>query len=137
MAVVGLIWIVAGILLVASAKLKPKITILWETETEYGTVGYNVLRSESETGDFTPINRQMIPASQDPLSGGTYSYVDQDIKPEITYYYQLEDIEFDGTSSTHTLLVATAPSSYPWVTFAAIAIILIGIFGVILSFRIQ
>lgn len=134
-AVIGLLWIVAGIILVASATTKPKITIRWETETEYETVGFNVLRSESETGNFAPINARLIPASQDPSTGGTYSYIDHDVLPEVTYYYQLEDIELDGTSSTHELLVATAKSSFPWVIFAAVALLLIGILGVILSFR--
>ena len=55
------------------------IVIEWSTESELDIAGYNLLRGESPEGPFTRINPQVIPPSEDPLTGGDYAYEDTGI----------------------------------------------------------
>jgi hypothetical protein len=54
----------------------------------------------------------LIPASTDPLVGGKYRYQDATVTSGRTYYYQLEDVELDGTSMRHGPMVVTALSAW-------------------------
>lgn len=87
------------------------ITLDWTTASEVSTAGFNIYRSEHEDGPYTRINPQLIPASTDPLAGGSYQYQDSSAVPGRTYYYQLEDIELNGTAVRHTPLPASAPAA--------------------------
>jgi hypothetical protein len=105
---VGLI-LVALTLFLASATLPPAVTVEWSTASELNTAGFNVLRGTSENGPFTRLNREVIPASPDPLVGGTYVYTDTDVTPGQTYYYQLEEVEIGGGAWPQGTVVVTAP----------------------------
>ena len=72
------------------------VVIDWSTASELNTAGFNLYRSESPDGPFSKINDNLIPASPDPLTGGSYSYTDKNVSPGRTYYYQLEDVEISG-----------------------------------------
>lgn len=101
-------WLLIGVLGIATLlfgfiglqKSKKALVIVeWKTASEINTAGFNLYRSESSTGPFTLINAELIPASPDPLIGGDYTYQDVTVDPGVKYYYQLEDIDFDGGSS--------------------------------------
>jgi hypothetical protein len=47
------------------------------------------------------INPTLIPAQGSPNSGATYQYIDENVKLRHTYYYKLEDIDLNGTSTLH------------------------------------
>jgi hypothetical protein len=87
------------------------VLVEWATESEVDTAGFNVYRSESSDGPFICINDHLIPASPDPLVGGSYVFTDTDVVAGRTYYYQLEDVEFDGTSTRHGPIEAKAAAS--------------------------
>ena len=87
------------------------ITVEWTTETEVDTAGFNIYRSESPDGPFVKLNRQLIPASPDPIVGGSYVYTATDVVPGVTYYYELEDVEFDGDVQRHGPIQATAQAA--------------------------
>ena len=76
------------------------VTIKWITESELNNAGFNILRGETKTGEFKVINTTMI------LGAGTtgerqgYSYVDTTAKANVSYYYKIEDISFDGKHRT-------------------------------------
>jgi len=53
------------------------------------------------------INPSLIPAEGSPTNGATYQYVDNDVKNRRTYYYKLEDIDLNGTSTMHGPVSAT------------------------------
>jgi hypothetical protein len=95
-------------------------SLSWKTASEIHTAGFNIYRSVRIEGPYTRINTQLIPASNDLLTGGTYQYFDTDIQTNQTYYYQLEDVEFNGTSVRHPpirLTDDTVPfESNTWVT---------------------
>ncbi len=75
------------------------ITVEWSTASELNTVGFNLYRGENKDGPFTRINPEVIPASPDPLVGGSYVFTDTGIALGRTYYYQLEEVETGGTTS--------------------------------------
>lgn len=87
------------------------IVLNWTTASEVKTAGYNLYRSDNVDGPYIRINGQLIPSAQDQLAGGSGQYTDQQIVPGTTYYYQLEDVEFDGTGSRHQPFTATAPAA--------------------------
>jgi len=75
------------------------VVVEWKTASELNTAGFNLFRSENKDGPFSQINQNLIPAAPDPLTGGTYSYPDNSVTPGVMYYYQLEDLDYDGGSS--------------------------------------
>ncbi len=88
-----------------------QITLAWVTGTEVRTAGFNIYRSENPDGPYKRINSQLIPASGS-LAGSRYMYQDADVTPGKTYYYQLEDVEYNGANTRHnpiSITVATSP----------------------------
>jgi len=96
----GLLWLgLAAAILITQLVRPPQIQIVWQTESEFETAGYNIHRSESADGAYTRVNTSMILSGQDALAGSEYVYVDTDIEPGKTYYYRLEEVELDGTTT--------------------------------------
>ena len=74
------------------------VRVTWKTETEMNTAGFNLYRGTSPDGPFdTKVNRELIPASTDPLTGKEYTFVDKTAQGGVTYYYQLQEVERNGT----------------------------------------
>ncbi len=95
---IGLI-LMALVLFLTSAITPPAIIVQWNTASELNTAGFNVRRGDSPDGPFAQLNSEVIPASPDPLVGGTYVYTDTNIAFGRTYYYRVEEVEFGGNSS--------------------------------------
>ena len=115
-----------GILLVTYgvyAFLTPQIVINWSTATEFETAGYFVYRSSESDGDYTQLNDLLITGSPDPLSGGDYEFVDNDVRPGQTYYYILQEVEFSGNTNPEGPIEATA--AYRGVAEAGLGLLLI------------
>jgi hypothetical protein len=77
------------------------VIIQWTTESEIDNAEFNLYRSKSEDGDYTKINTSLIPPQGSSTQGASYEYVDKDVKNRKTYYYKLEDIDLNGTSTMH------------------------------------
>ena len=77
------------------------IQIEWQTASELDTVGFNILRAETEDGPFEQVNQQLIPPAADPLTGEDYVFTDTQAKTGRTYYYFLEEIEATGGRNQH------------------------------------
>ena len=88
-----------------------QVTLDWKTASEINTAGFNVYRSESVDGPYVRINSQLIPASTDSLVGGKYEYQDTTVSPGKTYYYQLEDVEYNGASTRHPAVSVTVAAT--------------------------
>jgi len=43
----------------------------------------------------------LLPGQGTSTSGATYQYIDENVKNRRTYYYKLEDIDLNGTSTMH------------------------------------
>jgi len=112
-------------------------TITWSTASEVNTAGYNLYRSDSPDGPWEKINDQLIPPSEDPVSGGQYKYVDETAQPGKTYYYQLEEVELSGATTRFDPIElqtgSGAPAWYWWVGGAILAIAIGWFLGSIFS----
>jgi hypothetical protein len=84
-----------------------RVKIKWSTETEIDNAGFNILRSESQSGPFAKINDSLIPAKGSATQGASYEFVDIDVQNRKTYYYKLEDIDLNGESTMHGPVSAT------------------------------
>ena len=77
------------------------VLIKWRTESELNNAGFNILRSESRDGDFKVINvKGIIPGHGTSSEQHLYAYRDTTAKPNVIYYYRIEDVSFDGARQT-------------------------------------
>ena len=74
------------------------VRVTWKTETEMNTAGFNLYRGTSPDGPFdVKVNQELIPASSDPLTGKEYTFVDATAQGGVTYFYELQEVERNGT----------------------------------------
>ena len=88
----------------ASFEAKPgnnKVTLIWETATEIDNAGFNIVRAESENGKYIKINDAIIPAKAGAAAGASYQFIDSNAKNRTTYYYKLQDIGLNGSTTDH------------------------------------
>ena len=92
--------------LTASAK-SGRVVLSWSTESETDNAGFNLFRSESENGNYTKINASLISGKGSSTQGAFYEFVDNNVQNRKTYYYKLEDIDLNGTSTMYGPVNAT------------------------------
>lgn len=76
------------------------IVIQWTTQSEVDNAGFNILRSQTKTGEFKIINPQLIPGAGTKAESTTYTWTDATAKPNVVYYYQIEDVSLAGERQT-------------------------------------
>ena len=76
------------------------VVIQWTTQSEVDNAGFNILRSQTKTGEFKVINTQLIPGAGTTAERNTYTWTDTTAKPNLAYYYQIEDVSLDGEHQT-------------------------------------
>ncbi len=86
------------------------VTIQWETASESGNVGFNILRSLTEAGEYKPINEKLIPRD----TSGKYKFSDKSIQAGRKYWYKLEDVSTSGIKTQHGPVLAevAAPKEF-------------------------
>jgi hypothetical protein len=84
-----------------------KVVIKWSTESEINNAGFNLYRSEAEDGEYAKINTSLISAQGSSTESALYDFTDTDVTNRKTYYYKLEDIDFNGKSTMHGPVSAT------------------------------
>jgi hypothetical protein len=114
------IWIVSailmfvGIILVIHAIINyndSEIVIEWTTASELDTVGFNLLRGDSENGPYEQINPELLPSDNDSLTGGSYQFLDTRVIRGRIYYYLLEEIEMTGEINQHGPIIVKADNT--------------------------
>lgn len=85
---------------------KPEITIIWETATEFDTVGFYIARSDSFTGPFARVSPFKLHEG-DTVVGATYVFTDGSTVLNQTYYYRLEVINTNQSIDYHGPITAT------------------------------
>jgi hypothetical protein len=136
LAVIGILWLLLAVAIIVSQFSGPTpIKIEWETETEVNTAGFNLYRSTRRDGEFTKINRQLIPSEGSSVSGAAYAYIDRDVVAGQTYYYKLEDVEYDNTAEQHQIVEHAAPLAPWWMLLTAAFSILAGLLLLIKGLR--
>ena len=84
----------------AREKSTGAVVITWITESELDNAGFNILRSTTRDGGFSRVNATLIPGSGTSGEKHTYSFTDTTAKPDVVYYYWIEDVSFAGTHWT-------------------------------------
>ena len=94
------------VLPVSLSKFRPErlesgaIVIRWITESETNNAGFNILRSETKDGEFKQINTKLIAGHGTTSERNTYTHTDTSAKPNVVYYYQIQDVSLDGKVQT-------------------------------------
>ena len=79
------------------------VDIQWITESELNNAGFNILRSVAKNGAFKVINVKGIIAGHGTTSEQhVYKFTDATAKPNVVYYYQIEDVSINGLRTTLT-----------------------------------
>ena len=82
-------------------KATGEVVIRWITQSELNNAGFNILRSETKTGDFKVVNiKGIIPGHGTTSEKHVYTWTDTSAKPNVVYYYQIEDVSLDGNRTT-------------------------------------
>lgn len=95
-----------GVLPVSLSKFRPErlatgeVVVRWVTESETNNAGFNILRGEKLDGEFTKLNEQLIAGKGTTSEKNTYDFVDKSAKPNVVYYYQIQDVSLDGEVAT-------------------------------------
>lgn len=74
--------------------------INWTTESEVDNAGFNILRSQTKTGEFKKINVKLIQGAGTTGERNTYTWTDTTAKPNTVYYYRIEDVSYAGEHNT-------------------------------------
>ena len=72
------------------------VVLRWTTESELDNAGFNILRSETKNGEFKAVNPQLIQGAGTTSERHTYTWTDTTAKPNVVYYYRIEDISHAG-----------------------------------------
>ncbi len=75
------------------------VLLEWKTVSELNNLGFNVYRAFRINGPRVRINAELIPADIFGQGGSEYAYLDIGLFPRRTYFYWLEDVDFDGTTT--------------------------------------
>ena len=78
------------------------VVITWSTQSELNNAGFFIKRSQQKDGEFKVINAAMVPGAGTTSEKQSYTYTDTTANPNIVYYYQIEDVSFDGQRQTLT-----------------------------------
>ena len=82
-------------------KATGEVVIRWVTESELNNAGFNILRSETKNGQFTVVNlKGIVPGHGTTSEKHVYEWKDTTAKPNVVYYYQIEDVSLDGQRTT-------------------------------------
>ena len=78
-----------------------QVVIRWITQSELNNAGFNILRSETKNGEFKVVNlKGIIPGHGTTSEKHVYEWADTTAKPNVVYYYQIEDVSLDGKRTT-------------------------------------
>ena len=72
--------------------------IKWTTESELENAGFNILRGLSKEGPFVKVNPTMIQGAGTTGERNNYTWTDTIAKPNVVYYYRIEDVSYAGNT---------------------------------------
>jgi len=127
--VVGILWIgFAGAVLIMQLYGSRDASVQWNTATEVNTAGFYLYRSTSPGGEFILVNNvgELIPGQGNAVSGATYEFIDENVVPGETYYYVVEEVEYDLTR--HRYYDEMISYTVPHIQWWAIVLIVLSVF---------
>ncbi len=87
------------------------VVLTWTTESEVDNAGFNLRRSETRKSGFTLINPALIAGAGTTGERQTYTFTDTSAKPGVEYYYQIEEVAFDGKPQALAMRMLRGPVS--------------------------
>ena len=78
------------------------VVITWSTQSELNNAGFFIKRSQQRDSEFVVVTPTMIPGAGTTSEKQFYTYTDTTAQPNVVYYYQIEDVSFDGQRRTLT-----------------------------------
>ena len=87
------------------------VVLTWTTESEVDNAGFNLRRSEKRASGFKLINAALIAGAGTTGERQTYTFTDTSAKPGVEYYYQIEEVAFDGKPETLAMRLLRGPVS--------------------------
>ena len=87
------------------------VVLTWTTESEVDNAGFNLRRSEKRDSGFTLLNPALIAGAGTTGERQMYTFTDTSAKPGIEYYYQIEEVAFDGKPETLATRMLRGPVS--------------------------
>ena len=82
------------------ARTEAGVVIKWATASEVDNAGFILRRSLTRDGGFTLLNTALIAGAGTTGERQEYMFTDASAKPGVEYYYQLEEVAFDGNRET-------------------------------------
>jgi hypothetical protein len=84
--------------------------VSWQTGSESGILGFNILRSRGDDGRPVRINPVWIPAVGGDGMQAAYSFLDASTEPGVAYSYRVEAVTPEGlTSRSDAVVLSPAP----------------------------
>ncbi len=77
------------------------VKVIWRTASETDNAGFYLWRSHLKNGNYTRMTEKIIPAEGTPFEGARYRFEDLTTRHGKTYFYKLEDVDFEGVSTFH------------------------------------
>ena len=99
------------------------VVVAWATESEVDNAGFNLRRSEKRESGFTLLNAALIAGAGTTGERQTYTFTDTSANPGVEYYYQIEEVSFDGkreTLATRRLRGPVSAANRMLTTFGAV-----------------
>ena len=87
------------------------VVLTWTTESEVDNAGFNLRRSEKRASGFTLLNPALIAGAGTTGERQTYTFTDTSAKPGVEYYYQIEEVAFNGRPETLVTRLLPGPVS--------------------------
>ena len=72
------------------------VVLTWTTESEVDNAGFNLRRSETRDSGFKLLNPALIAGAGTTGERQAYTFTDTSAKPGVEYFYQIEEVAFDG-----------------------------------------
>jgi hypothetical protein len=89
--------------------LVDKNVIEWKTESEINNYGFNIYKAQNSSDipdeelNFTRLNPEIIGGAGNSTQAHTYIFADDKVNNDFFYWYQLEDVDFNGISKKHEI----------------------------------
>ncbi|MFH1008538.1 MAG: FlgD immunoglobulin-like domain containing protein [Candidatus Latescibacterota bacterium] len=83
------------------------VTLRWATASEIDNLGFHLYRALSEEGLYDRITAELVEGAGTSPNKHDYSFTDPNVSNGVTYWYQVEDIAFDGATTLHGPIAIT------------------------------
>lgn len=133
----GVLWLFLALGHLFYQVANPTVEITWDTATELQTAGFNLYRRDRPVGDFVLVNQEMIPSQGEALSGAAYNYIDDTVESGKTYYYVLEEVEYNLATNRYEedLFAFTVPYVTWWTAVITAVSLLVGLALIVTGLR--